>query len=131
MRPLLAVLALLSSPAGACAVAETFAVSDVAWGPIVVVAEVTDYRMGNNGGRLTLDVTEVWKGRAPGHLTARWDHAMAEAPPETWDARPRQVIAALSHDGEGFDLVVQTCGSAHFVPDTPETRAIIRAALAP
>ena len=125
----LPLLAMLASPATACAVAEDFAVSDVARGPIVVVAEVTGYRLGNKGGRLTLDVAEVWKGTAPGHLTARWGIALAEQPPGSWDGRPRKVIAALTHDGEGFDLVVQMCGSAWLVPDTPENRAEIRAAL--
>jgi hypothetical protein len=124
-------LCCLAAPAWACAVAEDFHPSDIAFGPIVVVAEVTDYRMGNHGGRLTLDVSEVWKGDAPGHLTARWGVAMAELPPEFWGERPRNVIAALRHDGQGFDLVVEVCGSAWLVPDTPEARADIRKALAP
>ena len=129
MRLILPLLMVLSQPADACAVAEPFAVADIALGPVVVVAEVTDYRIGNQGGRLTLDVAEVWKGSAPGHLTARWTVRMAEIPPETWDGRPHQIIAALAFDGQGFDLMVEICGSAWLVPDTPETRAEIRAAL--
>ena len=131
MRLILPLLAMLSAPAAACAVAEDFSVADVARGPVVVVAEVTDYRVGNQGGRLTLDVAEVWKGNAPHHLTVRWGIAMADQPPEAWDERPRKVIAALSPDGQGFDLVVRICGSAHLVPDTPANRREIRAALAP
>ncbi|MGQ0563821.1 MAG: hypothetical protein ACT4OK_01950 [Gemmobacter sp.] len=132
MRLLLPMLAMLASPAGACAVAEEFLVTDVAFGPIVVAAEVTDYRVQKWRGRLTLDVTEVWKGAAPGHLTARWvTPGLSEPAPETWDDRPRRVIAALAHDGEGFDLVVETCGKAWLVADTPENRRDIRAALKP
>ena len=131
MRLILPLFAILSGPASACQFPAPFPVSDVALGPIVVVAEVTDYRMGNHGGRQTLDVAEVWKGRSPGHLTARWAVRLAEQPPETWDDRPRKVIAALTSDGQGVDLVVEPCGSAWLVPDTPETRREIRAALAP
>ena len=131
MRLILPLLVILSGPASACQIPATFRVSDVALGPIVVVAEVTDYRMGNHGGRLTLDVTEVLKGRSPGHLTVRWGFSLAETPPETWDRRPRRVIVALSPDGQAFDLVVETCGQAWLVPDTPEARAEIKAALTP
>ena len=96
MRLILPLLMVLSQPADACAVAEPFAVADIALGPVVVVAEVTDYRIGNQGGRLTLDVAEVWKGSAPGHLTARWTVRMAEIPPETWDGR-RTRLSPPSH----------------------------------
>ncbi len=130
MRLLVSLLAMLATPAGACAVAEAFFVTDVAQGPVVVVADVTGYSLGQNGGLLSMTVSEVWKGTAPAHLTARWGIALAEAPPATW-GRPRQVIAALTPVGQGFDLVVQVCGQAHLVPDTPAARRDIRAALAP
>jgi hypothetical protein len=130
MRLILPLLALLSTPAGACAVAEDFSVSDVALGPVVVVATLTDYRIAQGQAFLTLDVTDVWKGSAPDHLTARWGISMAEQPPQAWD-RSTAVIAALTPNATRFDLVVEICGSAWLVPDTPEARAEIRAALAP
>ena len=130
MRLLLPLLVVLSGPAGACAVAEDFAVADVARGPVVVVADLTDYRIMQGEAFLTLDVTEVWKGTAPDHLIARWGISMAEQPPQTWD-RPTSVIAALVPTGQGFDLVIEMCGSAWLVAVTPETRRDIRAALAP
>jgi hypothetical protein len=131
LSPVLAVLGILTlQPAFACAVAEDFHVTDIAFGPVVVVASVTEYRVERGAGLLTLDVTEIWKGTAPGRLTARWGETMAELPPADW-SRPDSVIAAISPGAEGFDLVVRMCGSAHLVPDTPEARAAIRAALAP
>ena len=130
MRLILALLALLATPASACAVPEEFSVSDLGLGPIVVVANVADYRLEDHEGIVTLDVSEVWKGTAPDHLIARWGVAMAEQPPQTWD-RPTAVIAALTVSEQGFDLVVEVCGSAWLVPDTPDTRRDIRAALAP
>ena len=122
--------ALLAAPALACAVPEPFAVSDIAAGPVVVVATVADYSMAQGEGFVTLDVTDVWKGTAPAHLTARWEVKLAEPPPETWD-RPATVIAALALTEQGIDLVVETCGQAWLVPDTPEARAEIKGALLP
>ena len=128
MRLMLPLLAILATPAGACALPQRFALAHVAHGPVVVVANVTAYRLNGGEGLLMLDVSEVWKGIAPDHLTVRWQVKLAEPPPDTWD-RSRAVIAALSPTGQGFDLVVEICGSAWLVPDTPETRSIIRAAL--
>lgn len=130
MRLVLSLLILLTSPANACAVAEDFHVTDVAFGPVVVVARVADYKVEKGFGVLLLEVSEVWKGQAPDSLTAHWGETMAELPPNDW-ARPDRVIAALVPTGTGFDLKVEMCGSAWLVPDTPENRSQVRAALAP
>ena len=130
MRHLALALMCLGEPAFACALPEPFFVADIAAGPIVVVATVTDYRVSRTEAVLTLAVSEVWKGAAPDHLTARWTVKLAEPPPETWN-RPKAVIAALAPDGKGFELVVETCGQAWLVPDTPEARAEVHKALTP
>lgn len=131
MRLALALM-FLASPSGACAVAEEFFHADLAQAPVVVVANLADYRRTDEAGMLTLDVAEVWKGNAPSHLTARWaPRGLSEPAPQTWDDRPRKVIAALIPTADGFDLLVEICGQAHLVPDTPEARVQIRAALQP
>lgn len=120
----------LAAPATACAVAEDFFVTDIARGPIVVVAQITDYRRERGFGLMSLAVTEVWKGTAPATLVVRWGETMAEPPPDDW-SRPDRVIAALVQRDGGYDLAVEMCGSAWIVPDTPEARAEIRGALGP
>jgi hypothetical protein len=129
-RALVLAFLAFATPALPCALPEPFAVTDLAAGPIVVAATVTDYKVVLGEGTLTLDITNVWKGTAPARLTARWQVRLAEPPPETWN-RPATVIAALTPADAGFDLMVEMCGQAWLVPDTPKARAEIRGALSP
>ncbi len=122
---------MLTTPAMACAVRDEFFLADIASHPVVVLADVAGYAFDiREGGRLQLDVVEVWKGNAPDHLTAVWEHGMSDYPPADWDTLPTRIIAALSPgDGDAFTLVVEICGTAHFVDATEANAAAVKAAL--
>jgi hypothetical protein len=119
--------------ARACAVAEPFAVADIAAWPVVVVGEVTAYRRTpTNEGAFTLVVSEVLKGAALDRAEVIWPLHMAEFPPDAWD-RPAQVVAALlpPESGATYLLAVEMCGMAQLAEATAENLAAVRAALAP
>ncbi len=124
---------LLPLAARACAVAEPFAVADIAGWPVVVMGEVAAYARDATGeGHISLEVSEVLKGEAPARIEARWPVQMAEFPPDRWD-RPGQVLAAFLPSENGPDLVlaVEICGRAMLAEASAANLAEVRAALGP
>jgi len=120
----------LSGPALACAVQEPFAVTDLANAPVLVRGQVTGYAYADHEGVITFRVTRILAGKAPATLILHWQADMAEMAPVTWDRPAAAILAARPpQDGQPWRLLVEMCGSAHLVPDTPQNLAAINAAL--